>query len=204
MIADPPLLLETIRLHDGHMPYLSYHQKRLERSRAFHYGKMPAIDLAGEIDIPEEYQRGWYKVRVIYGAAVQQVEIQPYTIRPVNSLEIIHLDELNYAHKYADRQALQSLFQQRAYGDDILMVRDGLLTDTSYANVALYDGRQWWTPAQPLLAGTARARYLEQGSLQETDIPYRALGQYQKIKLINAMMEWEEGPVIFPEKIKGK
>lgn len=204
MIDDQPLLLETIRLIDGRMPYLNDHQKRLERSRSFHYGKMPAIDLANEIVIPEEYQQGLYKARVIYGEAIQQVEIQPYTIRPVNSLEIVHIEELKYAHKYADRQALQSLFQQRAYGDDILMVRDGLLTDTSYANVALYDGRQWWTPAQPLLPGTARARYLEQGSLQETDIPYRALDHYQKIKLINAMMEWEEGPVIFPEKIKGK
>lgn len=191
-----PLLLESIRLIDGRMPYLNYHQERLERSRAIYYRKMPAIDLASEIDIPKEHQRGLYKVRVTYGESVLQLEIQPYTIRPVKSLELVQVKDLDYAHKYADRQALQTLFEQRTYGDDILMVRDGLLTDTSYANVALYDGDRWFTPAQPVLLGTARTRYLDDKRLHPADIKVADLKRFQKLKLINAMMEWKEGPEV--------
>jgi 4-amino-4-deoxychorismate lyase len=119
----------------------------------------------------------------------------------VKSLQIVHIRELDYAHKYANRQALQTLFSERSCGDDVLLLRDGLLTDTSYANVALFDGQQWYTPARPLLRGTARARYLKEGILREADIRLEELRHFQKLKLINAMMNWEEGPVVDTEKI---
>jgi 4-amino-4-deoxychorismate lyase len=203
-MSNPPLLLETIRLENGRLPYLPFHQQRLVQSQAFHYGGVPAIDLQKEIVIPEAYREGIYKLRMLYSERVERIDIQAYTIRPVRALQMLKIRDLDYAYKYADRQALQSLFDSRTYGDDVLLIRDGLLTDTSYANVALYDGHKWVTPAQPLLSGTARARYLESGLLHSADIPYQALEQFVAIKLINAMMPWEEGPVVSPDCVRWK
>lgn len=198
----PPLLLETIRLENGTMPYLSFHQTRVSASQAVHYGDAPGIDLAREIFISEIYRKGIYKLRILYRELIEQVEIEAYTIRPVSALQLCEIQQLDYAHKYADRQALQAHFMERTYGDDVLLIRDGLLTDTSYANVALYDGNRWLTPASPLLAGTARARYLEAGLLHPADISYQELGRFEKIKLINAMMSWEEGPTVSTEQLR--
>ena len=99
---------------------------------------------------------------------------------------------LMYGHKYADRQAINTLFARRGAADDILLVRDGLLTDTSYANVALFDGKCWYTPAHPLLEGTQRARLLAEGILHPIDIRPADLPRFESIKLINAMLDWEQ------------
>ena len=37
--------------------------------------------------------------------------------------------------------------------DEILITRNGLLTDTSIANIALFNGKEWHTPKHPLLKG---------------------------------------------------
>ena len=197
-----PLLLETIRLIDGKMPHLTYHQQRLQDSLWFHYGEESGIDLAREIQVPESCRKGLYKLRITYGPDIREIEIEPYAVRPVNALQICPIANLDYAYKYADRRALLALFDQRTFGDDILMVRNGLITDTSYANVALYDGDRWYTPAQPLLPGTARARYLEGRQLQAINIHLSDLKRFQKLKLINAMMAWEEGPEVEIQNIR--
>ena len=65
------------------------------------------------------------------------------------------------------QKKLNSLFQIRQDKDDILIVKNGLLTDTSIANIALYDGNDWYTPLHPLLKGTKRAELLDKGVLKE-------------------------------------
>ena len=67
---------------------------------------------------------------------------------------------------------MNSLFQIRQDKDDILIVKNGLLTDTSIANIALYDGNDWYTPLHPLLKGTKRAELLDKGVLKEKEIKY--------------------------------
>ena len=87
---------------------------------------------------------------------------------------------------------LDSLFTRRGEADDILIVRNGLLTDTSIANIALWDGRQWHTPTRPLLKGTRRAELLDNGILTEHDIPVEKIWTYRKIRLFNAMLHFGE------------
>jgi 4-amino-4-deoxychorismate lyase len=41
--------------------------------------------------------------------------------------------------------------------DDIIIVRNGFVTDASYANLIFRKGDEWFTPATFLLAGTMRA-----------------------------------------------
>jgi 4-amino-4-deoxychorismate lyase len=102
-------------------------------------------------------------------------------------------DDIDYRFKYADRRRLQSLFARRGDCDDVLIVRNGLLTDTSYCNIVLYDGQDWWTPDTPLLPGTARQRLLDEGLIRERRIRVEDLPRFEHIRLINAMLPWEVG-----------
>jgi 4-amino-4-deoxychorismate lyase len=145
------------------------------------------------LDLP---RHGEFKLRLTYGATLIRWEAVPYTIRPVRSLAALEADDLRYAYKYADRTALHSLFGQRGEQDDILIVQRGYLTDTSYANLALYDGRQWYTPAWPLLRGVRRDYLLEKGVIKPALIRLRDLQYFSQLRLINAMMDWEDGPSI--------
>ena len=75
---------------------------------------------------------------------------------------------------------------------EILILKNGLITDVSFANIAFYDGKGWYTPDSPLLKGTKRAYYIEKGLLIEKRISPADLPKYQKARLINAMLDLED------------
>ncbi|MCB0585623.1 MAG: aminotransferase class IV [Phaeodactylibacter sp.] len=194
------LLLETIRCENGRLQNLEWHQERAERSCRDVFGAKSEISLSS-ISIPQPVReaKGVFKCRVIYDTRIQKTEFTPYSIRPVRSLMVTTADAIKYGHKFADRAHIQAMFEKRGPADDILMAVNGLATDTSYANIALFDGTQWLTPARPLLPGTRRAALLSKGILRPADIPVHSLSEFREIRLINAMMGLEEGPVVLPE-----
>ncbi len=112
-----------------------------------------------------------------------------YRPRTIKSLKLVYCDSINYAHKYSDRQLLNDLFEKRANCDDILIVKNGRISDTSFSNIALFDGYSWYTPDSPLLPGTARARMIDSGVLNEIKISDRDLYDFQSFKLINSMLD---------------
>ncbi len=191
-----PLLLESLRLLDGAIELLSYHQRRIDRSRKVYYAKCPAFKLAQILPTLDLPAQGEYKLRLTYGAQLEKWEAIPYAIKPVSSLRVVEADGLQYGRKYADRTEIRSLFHRRGDRDDILMVQQGYLTDTSYANVALYDGNRWYTPAWPLLRGVRREYLLESGTIRPAIIRLRDLGHFSQLRLMNALMEWDDSPTL--------
>ncbi|WP_448518378.1 aminotransferase class IV [Rhodoflexus sp.] len=190
------LLLETIRLVERRLQALPYHQQRVERTMRQCFPQQSPILLSASIEIPEDLTHHVYKCRVLYDTQIRQVEYLPYTMQPVRSLALATISSsVDYSVKWADRRWLQQLKAQYPT-DDILMVREGLITDTSYANVALWDGKQWLTPRLPLLAGTKRAQLIDQKILIPADIQTKDLQDFQYLKLINAMIDFEEAPLI--------
>ncbi|WP_116105715.1 aminotransferase class IV [Lewinella sp. IMCC34191] len=191
-----PLLLETIRLVDGQAPLLHRHQTRVDRSRQRYYGKSPAFKLSqvlAEMDLPTH---GVHKLRLLYRVGLESYEVQPYSIRPVGSLRVVEANDLQYSRKYADRSSIEAAFARRKDCDDIIMVQHQHVTDSSYANLALYDGDRWYTPAWPLLRGTRREELITSGILHPTVIRLKDLPHFEHIRLVNSMMEWEEGPTV--------
>lgn len=185
------LLLETIRCQDGQLDNLHYHQERLMRSRRELLGLQGGIRLE-DIHPPGEARQGLFKCRVIYAEKIETVEFLPYLFRPVNSLKLVDCGQLSYSYKFADRKAIDKLFRLRGRADDVLFLRRGLLTDTSYANIALFDGEKWFTPARPLLAGTRRAALIEAGLLLPDHIHAADLPHFRELRLINAMSRLED------------
>jgi len=184
--------LETLPIRHAQLPDLRDHQARMNQARHQLYGLTEPLFLETAIQLPDSLDPALtYKCRVTYGEHIQKIEFEPYQPRPVHTLKLVQADPLDYAHKYSDRTAINNLFAQRGPADDVLMLRDGLLTDTSYANVALFDGTRWYTPARPMLPGTQRARLLRDDILQTTNIRPADLPDFQHIRLINAMLVWE-------------
>jgi 4-amino-4-deoxychorismate lyase len=181
-------LLETIKVYEGRAFHLDYHQQRLERSLRT-LGFTPAIDLDKLLQPPKS---GLIRCRVIYDRNGAEVSYHSYLPRIFNTLQAVTADTLDYPLKYADRTELDALFAQRGRSQDILIVKKGLVTDTTIANVAFYDGVQWFTPERPLLQGTTRQRLLDEGKLIEREISYRELAGYERVAVMNAMLGFVE------------
>ncbi len=183
------MLFETICIQNGSIQHLSYHQARFERSRSALFGdECEPLDLGAIIRPPTG--TGILKCRVVYGREILDVEYQTYTPRRIRRLKMVE-SSLGYSHKFTDREALDELFERRGSADDILIVRDGLVTDTSIANIAFFNGRTWVTPKRPLLRGTTRERLLKSGFLIPRDIRVSEIGTFQKFALLNAMVGFE-------------
>lgn len=120
------------------------------------------------------------------------VSWEVYSPRPLRSLQLVADDTVEYAHKYQNRDELNRLHARRGNCNDVLIVKKGLLTDTSYANIALYDGQTWHTPKVPLLPGTQRALLLDSGKVVPSNISVEDLENFSSIRLFNAMVPWEE------------
>lgn len=185
-------MLETICFLEGNAALLPYHQARFDAARRHFWSALPPLRLEDLLVVPPDFRQGKVKCRLIYSAADFVVEWEHYTPRRIGSLQIVPGDHLDYAFKYADRSALHELWQQRGPADDILIVRNGLIADTSYSNVALFDGKRYLTPAQPLLAGVRRAALLNAGLLTPADIRPADLPDFQHIALINGMLDLGE------------
>ena len=109
-----------------------------------------------------------FKWRVVYGSqGVETIEYAPYVMRSIRTLKLVTANHINYRYKSTDRSELNRLTAQKGNCDDIVIVKNGFITVTSFTNLALFDGHQWQTPAHPLLAGTQRALLLEQGKIKE-------------------------------------
>lgn len=190
--------LEAIKLKDGEFYRLKYHQQRMEKVFKMFYPEIPVIDLEAYLHTLTIPENGTYKCRIVYDDEIRQVEFIPYQLRSVKTLKLIEINIESTGYKPEDRTAINQVFDQRGEYDDVLLVRNGLLTDTSYSNIALYSGKEWITPRIPLLYGTQRAYLIENKLIVEEDIPAENLRNYQKIRLFNAMIEFGELEIILP------
>jgi len=180
--------LETIKAVDGVLFHIEYHQRRYEAVLQS-YGITQKRELAAILDAPQE---GLYRCRVVYDLEGNiTCSYHPYSKRNISRLKLLFADELEYSKKYANRDALDALFAQREACDDVVIVKNGLLCDTTIANIALFDTQQWVTPKTPLLEGTTRERLLESGFLISKDIGVEDLQEYTQIALMNAMIDFD-------------
>jgi 4-amino-4-deoxychorismate lyase len=189
-------LLETLRFENGEFGNLDLHQQRMDASLRAYFNTVPAIKLKEElyrrIQNNPVANKGINKCRVVYGNSIDGVTFSPYTFPDIKSLKLIQNDTIDYSYKFQDRSALNDLFGQRKHCDDILIIKNNLVTDTSYANVLFYDGILWYTPVSPLLPGTQRAFLIKQGRIRETEIRVSDIRRFKKARLVNAMIRFED------------
>lgn len=194
-------LFESLCVQNGKLLNSKWHRLRFEIAFKSLFGTSPTFDLLEGIDIPKSFTQGKVKLKVLYNATERDFQFQHYKIQNIQSLRLVTSEDLDYSCKYSKREKLENLFALRDNCDDVLIVKKGLITDSSYANVILFDGSFWWTPSHPLLEGTCRARLLAQGLIKEKILRVTDLKNFKGLKLINALREMNQ-PMIPIERIE--
>lgn len=184
-------LIESIKVENRCLQHIEWHNKRFNEARRELFGIQTAIKLEELIAIPQALDNTVYKCRIVYQKEIEKIEFEPYKIRSIKKVKLIHAPNIDYDFKYLDRTVINNLYKLRETADDILIIQNGSITDCSYANVVLYDGNTWVTPSSFLLNGTQRQRLLFEKKIQERAISEDDLHLYTKAKPINAMLDFE-------------
>jgi len=188
-------LIETIKLSGKKLFGIEYHQRRMQIARKELFGLDDEINLLHAIEILPGISDSLFKVRVLYSTIIHDVEIHPYTVRAIHTLQSVENDKIDYNYKYEDRSGFQKMLC-KCKADDILIIKNGFVTDTSYSNVVLEKEGCFYTPSTYLLNGTKRQILLEDKFILEKDISYNDLWSYEKVYLINSMLDINSQPGI--------
>lgn len=186
-------LVETIRSEDGKLINTGFHNERMHRTLSELFGLRSKIDLGRIIMVPEYALKGLFKCRVEYDTEIRNTEFIFYHPKQVRTLKAVEDNTIDYRYKFTDRKAIDKLLEKKGECDDILIIKEGYITDTSYANVILRDkSGKWHTPSTYLLPGTRRAFLLRQGFITESVVGFKDLDSYTEIRLINAMLGMDD------------
>ncbi|MFW2552009.1 aminotransferase class IV family protein [Aliarcobacter butzleri] len=175
---------ETIKCEDFEVFNLDYHQKRVANTIGLNINLQEYIN-----PISEELLR----CKLIYDEnGVVDVLYFPYKKREIKSFKIIFDNEIEYSKKYLNRAKLDELYEKRDDCDEVIIIKNEIVTDTTIANIAIFYENFWITSKNCLLGGTTRARLLEEKKLFEKDITLDMLKNASKVALMNAMIGFDE------------
>jgi len=183
-------LLESLAIDNGIILNARWHEARYAKAYQEYYGLAPEFGLLENItlDIPT---LGYFKLRIAYNKTEHEVELTPYHARHIKTLKVVDTQQLDYHLKYTDRTRINELYALRDDADDILIVNNGMVSDTSIANLVFLNNRQWYTPATPLLAGTQRAKLLHEKVIIEKTITKEELKTFEAFQMINALRPFD-------------
>ena len=178
-------LFETIKIDNGQIYNIEWHNLRCNKSRKDLFNEETPLNLEEFIEIPP---KGLFRCRIVYRNNIESIEYIPYRRKKIKSFKVIK-SQIDYAYKYNDRSDLNKLLLTEY--DEIIIEKDGLLTDTSIANIAFYDGKQWLTPKTPLLQGTMREKLLDENFLKLKNIKSKEILNFSHFALMNAMIGFQ-------------
>jgi len=174
--------IETVLITDK-IENLHLHNNRMNKTR-YDFFKEKPLDLKDYIKIKQNK-----RVRVTYSKEIEKVEYFDISKREFKKFKVVQTD-IDYSYKYADRKKLNALKPQGF--DEVIIVKNSLVTDTTISNLAFFDGKEWHTPKTPLLKGTKREEMLQKGILKQKDIHINELSKYVKMAMLNAVIGFYE------------
>lgn len=187
------LFFESIKVVNGEAQNLEMHRYRVLTTTKYFFGKCLDIPfetiVKNQIELYSDFQiNKIYKLRVVYSDTVEHIELLEYFPKKISSLKIVEAD-IDYSYKWNNRDCINELYNLRGECSDVLIVKNGLITDTSYANIVLSKDGDFFTPKKPLLNGTKRLLMLSKGVIKERDITPEDIVLYSSFYLINSMLD---------------
>lgn len=176
------LAFETIKAIDGVLQHIRYHQERFELTRKVLFNASNPLVLASLLSPPKGFT---CRVRVSYAKEIEKVEYIPYEPREIRTFQLVE-STVQYPYKLCNRSAITQLLNETS--DDIIITQQGVLKDTSTANIALQLEGIWYTPQKPLLKGTLRQRLLESHTLHVKNLTTGDIKKAEKFAIMNALI----------------
>ena len=177
------MLFETIKIKNKKIFNLSFHKKRMFKSSKDLFNKEIDLNFEKLIQIKDNKT---YRCKIIYDTKIKKIEIKPYKLNLVKTLKIVR-SPITYPYKFVNRENIEKLLLKKDNFDDILIIKNDLIKDSSKANIAFYDGQRWFTPKEPLLYGTFREKLIQKGFLNPINILEKDIKKYEKFALMNAL-----------------
>lgn len=192
-------LIESLKIQNGKLLNAGYHNERMNAARSALFDCKDKLQL--EEVITGENTSGVVKCRVIYDKDIRDIQYVPYAFPVIHSLKIITDNTIQYDYKYEDRKQLQSLYAQRGKADDILIIKNGRITDSYFCNVVFEKDGLYFTPSDCLLKGTKRQRLIDEGKIKERHIAVEDIKNFNRLYLINSMIDLENRIAVCIENI---
>lgn len=182
-------LFESICFCDDQFPLLEYHLERMHRSceKLFSSSFQKEHELLQVIKGIHSKEK--MKVRVEYDPKHMKVTSTLYQPKEIRTVRLITNDEISYSLKYTNRDVFLHYQHEQ---EEVLFVKNHLITESTFSNIACYNGKEWHTPKSPLLHGTRRRYLLDQHRILEKDLTIHELRNYSKISFINGMLDLDE------------
>lgn len=178
--------IESIKILDQKPQLLDYHQSRVNQTFR-HFGTESTIDLFQIIKDLNHDENGLYKLRIVYDLSGKfQTQIVPYLFGQIEGFELVENNTIDYSFKYEDRTELDKMKRQ-SEAQEIIIVKNNHITDTSFANLLFLKGKTWYTPTTYLLNGVQRQYLLKTKKIKEAEITLDNIKEYTHIQIINAM-----------------
>jgi 4-amino-4-deoxychorismate lyase len=189
-------LLETIQVREGQFQNIEYHNKRFNASRLELFGLDDFQCLENLIKIPSECSEGIFRCRVVYEKEIMETTFTPYIYKEIKTLKLVDIGDWDYSYKYADRSFMTNLLNENKNCDEVIMVKNGFITDCTIANLAFWDGANWFTPSIPLLRGTKRKQLIDNQEIKEREIRIEDIPKYEGVCLINCFRGLDDNNLV--------
>ncbi len=183
--------IESIKIEDKKIFLLDLHQKRVDDTFA-HFGKETSINLAEIFKNLEHDEDGLYKLRISYDLDKNfRTQLIPYAISEISNFQLVVNNIYDYSFKFEDRKELEKMLRQ-AKSNEIIIVKNNHITDTSFSNLLFKKGKEWFTPSTYLLNGVQRQYLLKNKKIKEAEITLQNIAEYSHFQIINAMNDFDD------------
>ena len=183
--------IESIKIEDQKAFLLDLHQKRVNQTFA-HFGKEGSIDLAKIFKNLEHDEDGLYKLRIVYDLDKKfTTQLIPYAIPEIENFQLVENNSYDYSFKFEDRKEFERM-KTKAKTEEIIVVKNNHITDTSYSNILFLKGKEWFTPTTYLLNGVMRQHLLHEKKIKEIEITLQNIKEFSHFQLINAMNDFDD------------
>lgn len=183
--------IESIKVEDQEVFLLEFHQKRVNQTFS-HFGKEGSIDLKKIYNHLEHDEDGLFKLRLVYDLDKKiRTQMIPYAIPEIQDFQLVENNSFDYSFKFEDRKELDKM-KMKAKAEEIIIVKNNHITDTSFSNLLFLKGKDWFTPSTYLLNGVQRQNLLKQKKIKETEITLQNIKQFSHFQLINALNDFDD------------
>lgn len=183
--------IESIKVEDKEIFLLDLHQKRVNQTFS-HFGKEDSIDLAKIYKNLQHDEDGLFKLRISYDLDKRvRTQMIPYAIPEIQDFQLVENNSFDYSFKFEDRKELDKM-KMKAKAEEIIIVKNNHITDTSFSNILFLKGKDWFTPNTYLLNGVQRQHLLKHKKIKEAEITLQNIKQFSHFQLINALNDFDD------------
>ncbi|MEG0927799.1 MULTISPECIES: aminotransferase class IV [Chryseobacterium] len=183
--------IESIKVEDQEIFLLELHQKRVNQTFS-NFGKEDSIDLSKIYKNLQHDEDGLFKLRVSYDLDKRiRTQMIPYAIPEIHDFQLVENNSFDYSFKFEDRKELDKM-KMKSKAEEIIIVKNNHITDTSFSNLLFLKGKEWFTPTTYLLNGVQRQHLLKQKKIKEAEITLQNIKQFSHFQLINALNDFDD------------